>query len=158
MPITTQKTAKTDVRTRTGNPNILRWARQTHLFLGTFFAPAIIFFALSGALQTFSLHESRPGSDHKPPLWIEKMAQFHKKQNLQTHPPKPQPGARPTGMPPRPPEQSRPNIPLKCFVAAMSLGLIITSVLGVYIALIFGRDKRLIGGSAGRRDSAAAPS
>ncbi|MCU1292560.1 MAG: hypothetical protein JWP08_1410 [Bryobacterales bacterium] len=52
-------------------------------------------------------------------------------------------------MPRRAPEQSRPNLPLKRFVGAMSLGLIITSVLGVYMALIFGRDERLIWGLLG---------
>jgi hypothetical protein len=122
------------------------WARQAHLLLGTFFAPAIVFFAFTGALQTFSLHESRPGSDQKPPVWIEKMAQLHKKQTLQTRPPRPQAGVQEPARPPRRPEQPKSNLPLKCFVAAASIGLIITSVLGVYMAFRFGRDKRLIWG------------
>jgi hypothetical protein len=145
VPITTQQSKPQAIR-RTGNPNFLRWARQTHLLLGTFFAPAIVFFALTGALQTFSLHESRPGSDYKPPVWLEKMAQLHKKQNLQLRRPGPQPARRPERVPPRLPEQGSSNIPLKCFVGIMSLGLTVVSVLGVYMAFKFGRDKRLIWG------------
>ena len=34
----------------------LKQARQWHLYLGTFFAPSILFFALTGALQLFGLH------------------------------------------------------------------------------------------------------
>lgn len=128
------------------NPNVLRWARQLHLLLGTFFAPGIIFFALSGALQTFGLHEAAPGSKDQPPVWLQKMAQVHKKQNLQLHPKRPGPAGQPERRPEKAPEQQSSNVPLKCFVAALSIGLVITSVLGVYMAFKFGRDKRQVWG------------
>ena len=38
--------------------------RDLHNWLGVFFAPGILFFALSGVLQTFGLHESGPGRDY----------------------------------------------------------------------------------------------
>jgi len=39
--------------------------RQSHFYLGLFFALSIIFFLFTGALQTFSLHEDKePGSHH----------------------------------------------------------------------------------------------
>ncbi len=63
--------------------NLLQFFRKTHLYLGVFAAPAILFFALTGALQTFSLHESTRGSSYTPPQWILILAQIHKKQTAQ---------------------------------------------------------------------------
>ncbi len=57
---------------------ILKVARQIHLYTGIFISPAILFFALTGALQTFSLHETSRGSDYKPPTWILTLAQLHR--------------------------------------------------------------------------------
>jgi len=59
---------------------ILKVVRLTHLYLGVFTAPALLFFALTGGLQTFSLHETTRGSSYKPPAWLATMAQLHKKQ------------------------------------------------------------------------------
>ncbi len=58
----------------------LRTLRLIHLYLGVFVAPALIFFAFTGALQTFSLHESSRGSTYIPPRWAVVIAQIHKKQ------------------------------------------------------------------------------
>src|SRR3954464_5258966 len=53
----------------------MKTIRSLHYYLGVFFAPSIIFFAFSGALQTFSLHE---GDNHAK--WIEQMGEVHKNQ------------------------------------------------------------------------------
>ena len=58
----------------------LKAVRLTHLYSGVFLAPAILFFALTGALQTFSLHETTNGSSYQPARWIVVLAQLHKKQ------------------------------------------------------------------------------
>lgn len=58
----------------------LRTLRLIHLYLGVFVAPALIFFAFTGALQTFGLHESSRGSTYIPPRWAVVIAQIHKKQ------------------------------------------------------------------------------
>jgi hypothetical protein len=68
----------------------MRRLRQIHNWLGAFFAPAILFFALSGALQTFSLHENKGGGPYKPPAWIVVLASVHKDQAL-PHPRRPRP-------------------------------------------------------------------
>ncbi|MBS1802316.1 MAG: PepSY domain-containing protein [Acidobacteria bacterium] len=60
---------------------VLRYFRKVHLYLGVFTTPALLFFAITGALQTFSLHESTQGSSYKPPTWLASLAQLHKKQN-----------------------------------------------------------------------------
>ena len=58
----------------------LKLFRLLHLYIGVFTTPALIFFAFTGALQTFSLHETTRGSSYKPPAWAMVVAQIHKKQ------------------------------------------------------------------------------
>jgi hypothetical protein len=102
--------------------------RQIHLYLGAFFAPLVIFFALSGALQTFRLQESPKGSSYAPPSWIVRFAEVHKNQR---------------------PVQDRtvpPSVPLKWLLVLMSAGLIVTSILGIVMAFKSNRDRRLIWG------------
>ncbi|HEY6189525.1 MAG TPA: hypothetical protein VIW80_17870 [Pyrinomonadaceae bacterium] len=100
--------------------------RQIHFYLGVFFAPIIILFALSGALQTFRLQESPKGSTYTPPAWIVKLADVHKDQRASHEP------------------GSRRSIPLQWFVVIMSLGLISTSLLGIYLAFKYNYDRRLV--------------
>jgi hypothetical protein len=64
------------------SPQTLKLVRQIHLYFGVFIAPALLFFAFTGALQTFSLHETTRGSSYKPPTWIVTLAQLHKKQTV----------------------------------------------------------------------------
>src|ERR1700759_3407327 len=59
---------------------LLKYLRLVHLYIGVFIPPALIFFAFTGALQTFSLHETTRGSSYKPPAWAMTLAQIHKKQ------------------------------------------------------------------------------
>lgn len=58
----------------------LKTTRTIHLYLGVFTAPMLLFFAISGGLQSFSLHETTRGSSYTPPAWLASAAQFHKKQ------------------------------------------------------------------------------
>src|SRR5437588_9008942 len=62
---------------------ILKAARDLHLYIGAFISPAILFFAFTGLLQTFSLHENAKDGNYKPPRWVLSVAQLHKKQTLQ---------------------------------------------------------------------------
>ena len=59
---------------------VLRYLRLIHLYVGVFISPALLFFAFTGALQTFSLHETTRGSNYKPPAWAVTLGQIHKKQ------------------------------------------------------------------------------
>ena len=52
--------------------------RQWHTYIGAFIAPSVLFFALTGAIQLFSLHEAHDG--YKPPVLLEKLASVHKDQ------------------------------------------------------------------------------
>ncbi len=105
-----------------------------------FFAPAILFFAFSGMLQTFDFHEVERGV--APPKWIATIAAIHKKQDF-PKPRKPRPAAPAGGAEagkaeaaaagPAAPAHS--PWPLKVFVGFMSIGLIISTALGIAIAL-----------------------
>ena len=65
-------------------PHVLtQWLRLAHLYLGLFTAPAILFFAFTGALQTLSLNDRSPDGSYAPPHWISVLAQLHKKQSVQ---------------------------------------------------------------------------
>ena len=61
---------------------LLKTTRTVHLYLGVFTAPMLLFFAITGGLQTFGLHESGRDSSYKPPAWLATMAQLHKKQTI----------------------------------------------------------------------------
>jgi hypothetical protein len=54
--------------------------RRFHLFIGVFIAPSILFFAGTGALQLFSLHEAH--GSYEPPSVIEALAKVHKDQMI----------------------------------------------------------------------------
>ena len=61
---------------------VVKFLRMLHLYLGVFSAPALLFFAFTGGLQTFSLHETTRGSNYAPPAWLASAAQLHKKATI----------------------------------------------------------------------------
>lgn len=139
--------------------SFLRKLRLVHLYVGVFTAPALLFFALTGALQTFSLHETTRGSSYQPPHWIEVLAQIHKKQTAVMPPPRsgppprvsrPEPpgdrppaaGAAPTSAPAEAPERN--PVPLKIFFLVVSIGLFASTLSGVWMSYAYQRNKRLV--------------
>jgi hypothetical protein len=58
-----------------------RRLRRLHQYLGLFFAPALLLFSLSGALQTYRWQEPK-GFGGTPPAWIVWLASVHKDQAL----------------------------------------------------------------------------
>jgi hypothetical protein len=142
----------------------LKQARQWHLYLGTFFAPSILFFALTGALQLFGLHEGHPGEAYQPPAWVAKLGSLHKKQTIaerrgppagfgggQMRPPQDrgETGNRPQGAERRDNEgrrESKSTLALKWFFLATSIGLALSTLLGIYMAFKFNRSRALVWG------------
>ncbi len=144
---------------------LIKFARTLHLYIGVFTAPALLFFAITGGLQTFSLHEASRDGTYKPPAWLASMAQLHKKQTtvLPQHRPRAAGAARAADGPaPRVaadglravPVQAgsaaaRPKknlLPMKLFFALVSLSLLLSTLTGLYMAWRFSRRPRLIGG------------
>jgi hypothetical protein len=52
--------------------------RQWHAYIGLFIAPGVLFFAITGALQLFGLHEAHGG--YRPVPVVEKLSSVHKDQ------------------------------------------------------------------------------
>lgn len=117
--------------------------RQYHNYVGLFFAPAIIFFAISGALQTFRLQEEK-GYGGPPPIWIVVIAELHKDQMLPKAKPNDADATKPAGEAlPVPKIEKKPVAKavswsrrlLQIFSVLMAAGLVISSALGITIAL-----------------------
>ena len=155
---------------------LLRVLRKLHLYLGVFTAPALLFFAFTGALQTFSLHETTQGSSYKPPAWITSLAQLHKKQTTEVpvrrpRPDAPRPDAARSGALPDHREHSaskaapssapqsanqqpaaspvpRPksHLPMKIFFLLVAVGLFLSTLTGIYMAYRYSRSRLLISG------------
>ena len=132
---------------------LLHYTRYTHLYLGVFIAPALLFFAFTGALQTFSLHETTKGSSYKPPAWIATLAQIHKKQNMAVSAKKlqlvPVQAAKPATEKPQPPAiLPKPHnaVPLKIFFLLVAVGLFTSTVTGIYMSYRYARNRLLITG------------
>ncbi|HEY4379444.1 MAG TPA: PepSY domain-containing protein [Acidobacteriaceae bacterium] len=133
----------------------LKMARQTHLYLGMFTAPAILFFAFTGVLQTFSLHESAKDGAYKPAKWIVVLAQIHKKQTMQLPQAKAQPSA--ASLSEMPTKKSKPvsspqaavlpasnPLPLKLFFLIVGIGLGTSTASGLYMSYKYCRNKLLL--------------
>ena len=88
--------------------------RKLHLYLGTLFAPILIFLALTGAFQTFGLHDAAKDNSYVPPAWVAAFAQIHKNQRVEA--------------------TEKHSLALQTFFLLASVGMIITSGLGIYMA------------------------
>jgi hypothetical protein len=149
--------------------------RVIHLYIGVFTAPALLFFAFTGALQTFSLHETTRGSSYKPPAWAVMLGQIHKKQTpvvpvRKAAPPDklaeklvPDQAAgeklqspraatqQAQSAEPKPaPDAAVPKpynaLPLKLFFLLVAIGLFISTLSGMYMSYKYIRNKKLITG------------
>ena len=125
--------------------------RLWHGYFGVFIAPSVLFFALTGSLQLFSLHESHGG--YQPPAIIQRLSRLHKDQviTLRHQREAPAPTA-PTSRQRRPAaaaatakEQGpRPaTLLLKVFFLLVAIQLVTSIVLGLWIAFTRNRDRRL---------------
>ena len=139
-----------------------RWLksfRTLHLYFGVFTAPALLFLALTGALQSVNLHEAARGGDYKPPAWIASLAHMHKKQSfggpVKRAPPKPvvanADAASNAGAPARAHDKSssapaKGNLwPMKIFFVLVSLSLILSTITGVCMGWRYTRNRRRYG-------------
>jgi uncharacterized iron-regulated membrane protein len=122
--------------------------RVWHTYLGMLIAPCVLFFALTGALQIFSLHETH-GAYQPLPL-VEKLGMLHKDQvfaRKEPHKRPPEPTAAHAGPPPPPAEDddrvSLGTLVLKWFFLLVAAGLTSSTVLGLWIGLTHLRHKRV---------------
>jgi hypothetical protein len=125
--------------------------RLVHRYMGLLFSPAILFFAFTGALQTFNLHSPNKSTGYVPPAWVVEMAQIHKKQTIgmpkeKSRATQAEPGSSDPGTEKKAAKPRHSTLPLKCFVLIMSLGLMATTFLGIFMAFRFKGNRRIIWG------------
>lgn len=153
--------------------NLLKTLRLIHLYLGVFTAPAILFFAFTGALQTFSLNDSSRDGSYKPPAWVSVLAQLHKKQTTQLpvrrpQPPPPVPASAASAAPAsaasaapgeaakaerqekrdgaaeHPDRPTRHPLPMKIFFLIVCIGLFASTLTGLYMSWKYNRKLVLL--------------
>jgi len=118
----------------------MKTVRLLHFYAGVFFAPMIIFFAFSGTLQVFKLHEAYreiPGSQGD---WIAWFSQFHKEQAW--IPPRVAPARAAQAAPPKPEEKPKRSSIMKWFVALMGISLVGSTCGGLYMAYNYPRRRK----------------
>lgn len=125
----------------------LRYAllRRIHTWLGLFIAPSVVFFALTGAYQLYGLHEAQPG--YQPAPVVEKLGRVHMKQVFEAKPKRAAEPAKPKAAGPAAPAKAEesPKVSvtlLKAIFLIVALGLAASTILGVWMAQAYGRDKR----------------
>ena len=126
--------------------------RRWHSYIGLFIAPSVLFFALTGAVQLFGLHEEH--GTYKPWALIEKLSSVHKDQVFefghQHAPPAPQKGvgesddatARESAPKDEGDEPRVTTTILKVVFLVVALGLTLSAALGLWIGLTQTRMKR----------------
>ena len=123
--------------------------RQVHTWTGVLIAPSVLFFALSGALQLFSFHESHGA--YTPPPVLERMGRLHKDQTFTIAPKRKPAPAAPGKAAKAPPHDKMQGLPLgvwalKWLSLAVACGLMVSTSLGLWIAFTQGRNKPLLWG------------
>jgi hypothetical protein len=144
----------------------LKAIRLTHHYIGVFFAPTILFFAITGGLQMFGLHETSRGSSYVPPAILVHLSQLHKKGTLYLPARKaaPSPPAKadtqkadapkldaPKPDAPKSPAptavSTAPNpLPIKIFFAATALALVLSTCTGLFMSWKYARRKATVVG------------
>ena len=128
--------------------------RQIHAYLGMLIAPSVLFFALTGSLQLFNLHEAH-GAYH-PPAVFEALGSLHKDQLISSHHGDEEPAAAHASAPSsgraagggekHAHNDDAPRLStllLKWFFLATALGLAISTGLGLWLGLKYTRHKSL---------------
>lgn len=123
--------------------------RIWHGYIGMLIAPTVLFMAATGILQVYSLHEAHAG--YQPPTIIEQFARVHKDQEFQAPPHRENHEAQPSVRAPQ--EHAAPSRPspaatlaraaLKAFLALAGGLLMISTVIGVWMALRQGQRWRI---------------
>lgn len=97
----------------------MKTLRTIHLYLGTFFAPLLLAFAISGAWQLYRLNDAKKDGSYVPPRLVQKFSSLHRDQIL----------ARGAGG----------GAALRAFCLAGAVLLVVSTILGIVMAYRFSR-------------------
>ena len=93
----------------------MKTLRALHLYLGSLFAPALLVLAVSGAWQVFRWNDAKKDGSYTPAPLIQALSAVHKDQVL-------------------PPARHGQGVAMEWFTFAASLGLTLTTCLGIVMA------------------------
>lgn len=122
---------------------VLGTLRAWHANISVFIAPTVLFFALSGSLQIFDLHEAHGA--YVPSRFLASIGRLHKQQVFAPPPERKPSGtaSRPPGGPPKPPERiPLPTQLLRCLFFLDALGLVVTTAIGFVIGITHAKRSR----------------
>ncbi|OXE35005.1 MAG: hypothetical protein CGW95_16520 [Phenylobacterium zucineum] len=137
-------------RPRTNPALRLAFIRQIHVYVSALIAPSLLMFAVSGGLQIYRLHEGHPG--YTPLPIVEKLGRLHKDSVFALRPKRAEPEE-------AKPEKAKAEVPkaapkkrekplgvklMQAYFAVVSAGLVLSTVLGVWMGLMYNRRKRLV--------------
>jgi hypothetical protein len=94
--------------------------RRLHLYLGCLFAPALIFFAVTGSWQLYRLHDFKKSRSSSPPALVRTLSAVHMNTHLSG-------------------KKVSEYTPLRIFFVLTAAGLVLSTVLGVIMAFKFSR-------------------
>jgi hypothetical protein len=124
--------------------------RLWHSYIGLFIAPSVLFFALTGTAQLFSLHEAH--GNYEPPAIVEKLSSVHKDQVFEFggHHGQPPADAAPhagaeekAGAEEHRDKSELPSLLLNLFFLLVALCLAVSTALGLWMGLKQMRRKRV---------------
>lgn len=131
------------------NPALRTLTRQWHVYISVFVAPSLLLFALTGALQTFRIPDEKAA-----PVLIQKLARVHKDEVFALKPGRPKkPDGAGKAADANPAEAKAPEVKkaprpstevLKWFFSMVSVAIAITTLLGLWMALAYSREKLTI--------------
>ena len=103
----------------------LKTARLVHLYLGCFFTPLLVFFVITGCFQIFDLHEQHKNAPYSARAeFLGHLSDVHMKGGQQ--------------------EKGPVSWPFRLVVLAMTMGFVIMSGLGVWMAFRFSQKPILV--------------
>jgi hypothetical protein len=135
-------------KTARGKPALrLAFIRQLHVYVSVFVGPSLLFFALTGALQTFRIPDQTTA-----PVLIQKLARVHKDDVFAVKPSRPKRPDKAAGhdkavQDKTPEARAQPGLAttaLKWFFAIVSLGVVLTTLFGIWMAVVHSKHRLVI--------------
>jgi hypothetical protein len=121
-------------------PAVRPSVRQLHIYLSFFVAPCLLFFAITGAFQTFRVPDQKTA-----PVLLQKLARVHRDDVFALKPPPPPRAADAIKkvQAPKPPEPMATGL-VKWFFVLASVLITLTTLMGVWMGLAYSRDRKIL--------------
>jgi hypothetical protein len=125
---------------RTARPSL----RQLHIYLSFLVAPCLLFFAITGAFQTFRVPDEKTA-----PVLLQKLARVHRDDVFALKPPPPPKAEGARAKAAKPAAAPKPHTPLattlvKWYFVAMSILMVTTTLIGLWMGLAYSRDRKIL--------------